>query len=289
MSADFEQLVAQFERFQARMTRVEQQFAGVDDMRQRLAELEVAATSADRSVTVVAGPSGAILDIRLTEQAVRKPAHALAGELMSTLRKAVAEAARRQAGIVDGALGEAFGDDLDLTEQVLETQAELFGMSKEELRAVTAEEATTAPQQGPPAPPARPTPPSPGQPQGGPVPGRPEPGQARTGGPQPGRPHSGRQQPGQPQPGRPQSGQPQPGTSQPGQPQPGTSQPGQARPGQSGPAQRPQGGEPQQEDFSERNFMKDDWKQSGSKAQPPGPGGKQDDRFLNLYDDEDGR
>ncbi|WP_440900745.1 YbaB/EbfC family nucleoid-associated protein [Actinosynnema sp.] len=255
MSADFEQLVAQFERFQARMTRVEGQFAGVDDMRQRLAELEVAATSADRSVTVVAGPSGAVLDIRLTEQAVRKPAHALAGELMSTLRKAVAEAARRQAGIVDGALGEAFGDDLDLTEQVLETQAELFGMSKEELRAVTADEATAPPQQAPPRPPGPPVPPAP--------PARPAPPQGPT--PPPAQPHPGRPQPGA------RTGKPEPGKPR----------------GRGAQGREAQGREAQQEDFSERNFMNEGWKQQ-PKPQA-GPGGEQNDRFLNLYDDEDGR
>jgi hypothetical protein len=77
------------------------------------------ATSADRAVTVVAGPSGSIKDIRLTDQAMRRPPHALAAELMSTLRKAVAQAARRQAGIVEGALG----DDMHLKDQVIETQA----------------------------------------------------------------------------------------------------------------------------------------------------------------------
>ncbi|MFD4673792.1 YbaB/EbfC family nucleoid-associated protein [Lentzea sp. NPDC058450] len=160
MSAEFDQLVAQFERFQAQMQRVDQQFANIGDMQQQLVELEAVATSADRAVTVVAGPSGSIKDIRLTDQAMRRPPHALAAELMSTLQKAVAEAARRQAGIVEGALG----DEMHLKDQVLETQAQLFGMSKEDLRRVTEEEAQAPAPQRPPMPPQGPPPP-----QGGPV------------------------------------------------------------------------------------------------------------------------
>ncbi|WP_229905571.1 YbaB/EbfC family nucleoid-associated protein [Lentzea cavernae] len=160
MSAEFDQLVAQFERFQSQMKRVDQQFANIGDMQQQLVDLEAVATSADRAVTVVAGPSGSIKDIRLTDQAMRRPPHALAAELMSTLQKAVAEAARRQAGIVEGALG----DDMHLKDQVLETQAQLFGMSKEDLRRATEEEAQA------PAPPRPPMPPqAPPAPQTGPI------------------------------------------------------------------------------------------------------------------------
>lgn len=159
MSAEFDQLVAQFERFQSQMKRVDQQFANIGDMQQRLTELEAVATSSDRAVTVVAGPSGSIKDIRLTDQAMRRPPHALAAELMTTLQKAVAEAARRQAGIVEGALG----DDMHLKDQVLETQAQLFGMSKEDLRRATEEEVQA------PAPQRPPTPPAPPAPQAGPV------------------------------------------------------------------------------------------------------------------------
>ncbi|MFD0201263.1 MULTISPECIES: YbaB/EbfC family nucleoid-associated protein [Saccharothrix] len=144
MSAEFDQLVAQFEQFQSRLHRVDEQVAGIGQMQQELASLEVVATSPDRAVTVVAGPSGAIKDIRLTDQAMRRPPHALAGAIMGTLRQAVAEAARRQAGIVENALG----DDLHLTDQVLETQAQLFGVSPQELRAMTEQ---APPAQSPPA------------------------------------------------------------------------------------------------------------------------------------------
>ncbi len=164
MAAEFDRLVAQFERFQSQVHRVDDRFANLGDMRQRLVELEAVATSPDRAVTVVAGPSGSIKDIRLTDQAMRRPPQELAAALMATLRQAVAEAARRQAGIVENALG----DDMRLTEQVLETQAQLFGMSKEELRAATGESAPVQPSKPPTAPPT--TPPKPPAP-----PRRPEP------------------------------------------------------------------------------------------------------------------
>ncbi|MEU4741789.1 YbaB/EbfC family nucleoid-associated protein, partial [Actinosynnema sp. NPDC023658] len=146
MSAEFDQLVAQFEQFQSRLHRVDRQFSGIGQMQQELAAMEAVATSPDRAVTVVAGPSGAIKDIRLTDQAMRRPPQALAAALMGTLRQAVAEAARRQAGIVENALG----DDMRLTDQVLETQAQLFGVTPQELKAMT--------EQPPPAPPAGPPP-----------------------------------------------------------------------------------------------------------------------------------
>jgi DNA-binding protein YbaB len=218
-SAAFEQLVAQFERFQSQMQRVDQQFSKVGEMQQQLTELEAVATSADRAVTVVAGPSGSIKDIRLTDLAMRRPPHALAAELMSTLQKAVAEAARRQAGIVEGAIG----DDMKLSDQVLETQAQLFGMSKEELRAVRSDDTAPA---APPRPPAPPAPPMP-------VP--PNPSQVR-----------------QP-PAPPRRPAPEP-----------------------------------QDDFTDQNVLRGDaW--NDRSPQPPAAPSKQDGKFLNLFDDEDGR
>ncbi|MBW4719660.1 YbaB/EbfC family nucleoid-associated protein [Saccharothrix obliqua] len=196
MSAELDQLVARFEQFQAKLHRVDQQVAGVGEMQRELAAMEVVATSPDRAVTVVAGPSGAVKDIRLTDQAMRRPPQALAAALMATLRQAVAEAARRQAAIVENALG----DDMRLTDQVLETQAQLFGVTPRELRAMT--------EQNPPP------------------------------------PHSG---------------------------------PPPTRPRRPAPAE-------DQDDFSQRRFLRDD-----GRPAPPGSGPAQgrDGRFLNLYDDED--
>lgn len=165
MSAEFDQLVAQFEQFQSKLKRVDEQFANVGQMQQELAELEAVATSPDRSVTVVAGPSGVIKDIRLTDLAMRRSPQALSAALMATVQRAVAEAARRQAGIVESALG----DDMHLTDQVLETQAQLFGTTPEELRASMEQPPH---QDQPPVPPRPQAPPPPSAPVRPPAPPR---------------------------------------------------------------------------------------------------------------------
>lgn len=137
MSAEFDRLVAEFEKFQSKMKHVDQQMAGVQDMQNELSELEATASNADRSVTVVAGPGGAVKDLQLTDKAMNQPPQALAAAIKSTLSEAVAEAARKQAGIVDNHMGDM---GINATEQVIETQAEAFGIPAEELRQRMAEE-----------------------------------------------------------------------------------------------------------------------------------------------------
>ncbi|WP_007023254.1 YbaB/EbfC family nucleoid-associated protein [Saccharomonospora iraqiensis] len=144
MSAEFEQLVAQFEQFQSKIRNVDDQLADVGRMQTELADLEATASSADRAITVVAGPGGSVKDIQLTDKALTRSPQELSSSIMSTLQEAVAEAARKQATIVD----EHMGGELNTTDQVVETQAQLFGTSPEDLRARMEE-----------ARPARPTPP----------------------------------------------------------------------------------------------------------------------------------
>jgi DNA-binding protein YbaB len=133
MTAEFDQLVAEFEAFQAQIKNVDDRFEQLAEMRSELESLQVSATSADRSVTVVAGPGGSVLDVRLTEDALRLGAARLGATIMSTLQDAIAEAARQQAGIVQ----EYVGDDAPVLDQVLETQAEVTGVPVEELREKT--------------------------------------------------------------------------------------------------------------------------------------------------------
>ena len=130
MSAEFEQLVAEFERFQAKVANVDDRFADIHGMQSELAGLQATATSPDRAISVTSGPGGSILAIDFTEDAVKLPPHALSAAVMTTLRQAVAESARRQATIVE----EHMGDGMHLVDQVLETQAELFGTTVEDLR-----------------------------------------------------------------------------------------------------------------------------------------------------------
>lgn len=140
MSAEFDQLVAEFEQFQSRIKNVDDRFAGIGGMQDELAELRATATSPDKAVTVVAGPGGAVLDVTFTEDALRQSPAALSAAVMATLGQAVAAAARQQAAIVE----EHVGGDMNLVDQVLETQAAVFGTSVEEMREKLAEE-TAAP------------------------------------------------------------------------------------------------------------------------------------------------
>ncbi|MEV6907899.1 YbaB/EbfC family nucleoid-associated protein [Amycolatopsis sp. NPDC051071] len=138
MSAEFEQLVAEFEKFQSKIKKAETQFAKVGEMQEELAGLESVAASPDRSVTVVAGPGGSVKDIQLTPEALRQQPQQLAAVILSTLHTAVADAARKQAGIVDSQFGDAF--HLNVEEQVLEAQAEALGTTADDLRSQMSEE-----------------------------------------------------------------------------------------------------------------------------------------------------
>lgn len=130
MTAEFDQLVAEFESFQASLKNVDDRFEQLAEMRAELAALEVRATSADRAVTVVAGPGGAVTDVQVTEAAMELGPQQLSSTIMATLREAVADAARKQAAIVQ----DYAGDEADVLGQVLETQSEVTGVPVEELR-----------------------------------------------------------------------------------------------------------------------------------------------------------
>lgn len=138
MAAEFDQLIAEFERFQSGIRNVDDRFAGLGAMREQLTGLRASASSPDGGVTVVTGPGGAVLDVKFTDAALAKGPQALSAALMTTLREAVGEAARQQVVLVRDHLG----DELGLVDQVLETQAEAFGTTVEELRSkLTREEA----------------------------------------------------------------------------------------------------------------------------------------------------
>ncbi|GAA1022913.1 MULTISPECIES: YbaB/EbfC family nucleoid-associated protein [Amycolatopsis] len=138
MSAEMERLVAEFDKFQTKLKQAEAQFAKVGDMQEELNALEAAVRSPDRAVTVVAGPSGSIKDLRLTPDALRQQPDQLATSILATLHQAVAESARKQAGIVDEHVGTAFG--LNVSDQVLEAQAAGLGTTVEELESNLPEE-----------------------------------------------------------------------------------------------------------------------------------------------------
>ena len=131
VSEEMDRLVAEFEKFQTKLKQAEAQFAKVGDMQEELNALEAQVMSPDRSVTVIAGPSGSVKDLRLSPDALRQQPDQLASTILATLHQAVAESARKQAGIVDEHVGTAFG--LNVSDQVLEAQAAGMGTTVEEL------------------------------------------------------------------------------------------------------------------------------------------------------------
>jgi DNA-binding protein YbaB len=137
MSAEFDQLVAEFEKFQSTLRRADDQLADVALMQSELSALEVSVTSPDRTVTVLSGVGGSIKDIQFTEGATQLGPQRLGSVVMTAVREAVAEAARRQASIVQ----QYAGGDAPVLDQVLETQAQVTGVSVEELRAKVEQEA----------------------------------------------------------------------------------------------------------------------------------------------------
>jgi DNA-binding protein YbaB len=140
MSAEFDQLVAEFESFQSKLKDADDRFGDVAGMQSELAGLEVTVNSPDRTVTVVAGVGGSVTDIRFTEAAVQLGSQRLGEVVMTTVREAIGEAARRQAAIVQ----EHMGGDAQVLDQVLETQAEVTGVPVDELRKRVEQEAAAA-------------------------------------------------------------------------------------------------------------------------------------------------
>jgi DNA-binding protein YbaB len=141
MSAEFDRLVAEFESFQSKLTNVDDKFEDLAGMQSELAALEVSVTSPDRAVTVVAGVGGSIQDIRFTETAMQLGSQRLSGVVMAAVQEAIAEAARRQAGIVQ----EYVGGDVPVLDQVLETQSQVTGVPVDELRARAEQESAARP------------------------------------------------------------------------------------------------------------------------------------------------
>jgi|GEM_PF-6220554 len=132
MSEEFERLMAQFEQFQSKIEQANEQFNNLDQLQSDVGEIEATTRSNDQTVSVTAGPGGGITDITFTAQALRQQPDDLANTVLSTLREAVADAARQQASIVDTHMGD---NGFDATERVIATQAELFGTDADELRA----------------------------------------------------------------------------------------------------------------------------------------------------------
>jgi DNA-binding protein YbaB len=92
-------------------------------MKEEITAIRASSSSSDHSVTVVAGPGGAVIDIKITDAAMRGSAQALGSSIMSALRLAVADGARQQAAIVQ----KYVGDRMNIVDRVMATQKEILG------------------------------------------------------------------------------------------------------------------------------------------------------------------
>jgi DNA-binding protein YbaB len=90
-----------------------------------LKAVEGRATSPDGVVSVVAGPGGEVRSITFGPQLRAVTPEALSATVMHTLAKARAEAAKQQAQVVRGGLG-----DTELLDRVIEADQRLFGDTK---------------------------------------------------------------------------------------------------------------------------------------------------------------
>ncbi|MET9634263.1 YbaB/EbfC family nucleoid-associated protein [Lentzea sp. NPDC006480] len=116
-----EQMRQKLEFFEQANRAADARAAGYESMGTELRTVEASVQSPDRAVTVVAGLSGSIKEIRFTEDAGKLSPSQLSQSVMTTLQQAVAAAARQQAEIVQG------HTDFAIAERVQKTQEEIFG------------------------------------------------------------------------------------------------------------------------------------------------------------------
>jgi DNA-binding protein YbaB len=89
----------------AQQERSRAQVAQYHQIRAALESLRVTARSNDRSVTVELAAGGAIVDLRITAQAMRKTPDALAATILEAIRLGLAEVAQRTAASVEPLTG----------------------------------------------------------------------------------------------------------------------------------------------------------------------------------------
>ncbi|HEX8864947.1 MAG TPA: YbaB/EbfC family nucleoid-associated protein [Lentzea sp.] len=107
--------------------KAEQRIAGYQQMKEEMSTLRAAASSPDRSVTVVAGPGGSILNVELRPEALRLSPQALSRAITATIQQAVAQSARASAELVQ----QYAGDQIDIAARVNRVQEDVFGPAPE--------------------------------------------------------------------------------------------------------------------------------------------------------------
>lgn len=132
---EMDRLMTAFGEFRKRTSRATERLANVPAMQAELEALEISGTSREGTATVIAGPGGSVKRISLTTAAMRQSPEDLERQIMSALQQAVAAAARKEAAVVEQHLG----DELHLSDQVVQTQAQALGTDTTTLRTAIAE------------------------------------------------------------------------------------------------------------------------------------------------------
>ncbi|GAA2345411.1 hypothetical protein GCM10009854_22820 [Saccharopolyspora halophila] len=96
------------ERIQEMLSRFEEQAQQAGRLQSAMQEMRGTASSQDRSVTVTVAPSGAVLDLKLEPNAVRRSANELQQQIMAVIREATATAAEQLDQAAAPILGEQY-------------------------------------------------------------------------------------------------------------------------------------------------------------------------------------
>ncbi|WP_344126007.1 YbaB/EbfC family nucleoid-associated protein [Saccharopolyspora halophila] len=94
------------ERIQEMMRRFEEQAQQAGQLKDKMQEVRGRASSDDGSVSVEVAPSGAVVDLRLSPEAMRQSHSALQQAILGAIRAATQNAAQQMDEVVDPALGE---------------------------------------------------------------------------------------------------------------------------------------------------------------------------------------
>ncbi|HEX3784693.1 MAG TPA: YbaB/EbfC family nucleoid-associated protein [Pseudonocardiaceae bacterium] len=102
---------------------IEDRLAHYAEMKDEIVAIRATVNSSDRAVTVIAGPGGSVVDLKLSEQALAGgSAQSLGRSILTTMQLAVAQAAKMQAEVVGRYVG-----DSPVSERVMATQQEILG------------------------------------------------------------------------------------------------------------------------------------------------------------------
>lgn len=96
-------------RIQEMLRKFQEQAQQASELRSAMQDLRGSASSPDGSVTVTVAPSGAILDLKLTPNAVRRSHTELQQAILGAVRQATADAAQQLDDTVAPILGDRFG------------------------------------------------------------------------------------------------------------------------------------------------------------------------------------